>query len=154
MMFKPQPQMQTDEPFEMTAMVDVVFILLTFFIISAQMFGNEHDIAIRYQTAVQSQGLADGDLPPAVIITLQNLDSHTIGIRMGQRDLRPGDYASITDTLSKINLPQLSVVVQAQGNVLIAEVSKALDAVLASPMKQVSLSKSPRPNKEITKHNE
>ena len=154
MMFRQAPQMHNDEPFEMTAMVDVVFILLTFFIVSAQMFGDEHDIAMHYQTAAQSQGLADGDLPPAVVITLQNLNAHTVGIRIGQQDIQPGDYSSITETLSKINLPQLSVIVQAQGNVLIAEVSKAIDAVLASPMKQVSLSKSPRPDKEITKYNE
>lgn len=143
MMFKPQPPMQTDEPFEMTAMVDVVFILLTFFIISASMFGAEHDVAMRYRTTTPTQGLAQGDLPPSVVITLRNIDQQMIGITLGQRELLPNDYSAITQTLEQINLPQLPVVVQSQGDVLIANVSQAVDAVLASPMNKVSLAKSP-----------
>lgn len=143
MMFKSQPEMHTDEPFEMTAMVDVVFILLTFFIISAQMFGAEHDVAMRYRTNTQSQGLMQGDLPPTVVIKLRNLDEKTVGIVLGQRELLPNDYAAITQTLEQINLPQLPVVLQVQADVLIANVSKAVDAVLASPMKKISLAKSP-----------
>jgi biopolymer transport protein ExbD len=102
MMFKQRSEMHTDEPFEMTAMVDVVFILLTFFIISAQMFGMEHDMAMRYKSGVQAQGLAQGDLPPAVVVTLRNLDATTLGITIGQRELRPGDFADITQTLKQI----------------------------------------------------
>lgn len=142
MMFKQRSEMHTDEPFEMTAMVDVVFILLTFFIISAQMFGAEHDVAMRYRAQSPSQGLAQGDLPPAIVIQLHNINDTTVSITLGHRELLPNDYAAITQTLTQINLPQLPVVVQAQGDVLIAEVSKAVDAVLASPMKKVSLAKS------------
>lgn len=147
MMFKSRSEMHMDEPFELIAMVDVVFILLTFFIISAQMFGAEHDVAMRYKSASQSQGVSQGDLPPAVVITLRNLDAKSIGITIGQRELTPGNFAEITQTLADINLPQLPVVLQSQGDVLIREVTKAVDAVLASPMKNVSLTKSRLPVK-------
>jgi biopolymer transport protein ExbD len=143
MMFKQQDEMHTDEPFEMTAMVDVVFILLTFFIISAQMFGAEHDVAMHYRTSTQTQGLAQGDLPPSIVITLHNLDEKTVGLTLGQRELLPNDYAAITQMLQTINLPDLPVVVQSQGDVLIDNVTRAVDSVLASPMKKVSLAKSP-----------
>lgn len=149
MMFKQRSEMHTDEVFELTPMVDVVFILLSFFVISAQMYGNEHDVAMRYRTMTQTQGLAQGDLPPAVVITLRNLEGHRVGITLGQREMLPGDYAAITQTLDQINLPQLPVVVQAQGDVLIQEVTKTVDAVLASSMKQVSLAKSPLPMKGL-----
>ena len=153
MMFKQQSEMPPDEPFEMTAMVDVVFILLTFFIISSQMFGAEHDVAMHYRTSTQTQGLAQGDLPPSIVITLHNLDETTVGITLGQRELLPNEYAAITQMLEQINLPDLPVVVQSQGDVLIDNVTKAVDAVLASPMKKVSLAKSPLPTKGIEKDN-
>ena len=111
--------------------------------IRAFVFGAEHDVAMRYRTSTLTQGLAQGDLPPSVVITLRNIDKQMVGITLGQRELLPNDYSAITQTLEQINLPQLPVVVQSQGDVLIAEVSKAVDAVLASPMNKVSLAKSP-----------
>lgn len=139
MMFKNQNEIENEEPFEMTAMVDVVFILLTFFIVSAQFMGNEHDVTMQHQSSSPARGLVAEDLPPAIVITLSNLDPQTVGINIGQRQLLPNGYTQITKILTQINLPQLPVMLQVDGDVIIQNVTHAIEAIMASPMKKITL---------------
>ena len=143
MMFNNQSELENNEPFEMTAMVDVVFILLTFFIVSAQFMGNEHDVTMQHQNSSPAQGLIAEDLPPAIVITLSNLDAQTVGINIGQRQLLPNDYAQITQVLTQINMPQLPVMLQVDGDVIVQNVTHAIEAVIASPMKKITLTPPP-----------
>ena len=61
-----------------------------------------------------------------------------MSITVGQND-PVTDLAALTGKLSEINMPQIGVLVLADPDLTVEQVAAALDAVLASPMRKVSL---------------
>ncbi len=143
----PQPD-QADEPFQMTAMVDVVFILLTFFIVSASFVGREHDLTLGNHTQALAQGAQADDFPSQIDIQLHSVVDSKVQIILGQRELALNGFEEITQWLEQINLPQVPVVVTADPTLTVEQVALALDSILASPMKKVRLGP-PAPPPEI-----
>jgi biopolymer transport protein ExbD len=74
---------------QMTPMIDIVFQLLTFFIMSFKIATVEGDFSIKMPLAAPSQGKPDPEnlLPPIQVRLTAGPDGQLTGIRMGQRAL-------------------------------------------------------------------
>lgn len=145
---KNQPEEDGEDLLNLTSMIDVVFTLLAFFIITVRIFGIERDAAIGAAQRAEA-GLVRGDLPDAVLVRVlhheqrsqqpaanggaERLMSIEIG---GQRFTEP---AAVTKQLSEINLPDVPVIVASAPTLTIEQVTGVVDAALHSPMKKVSL---------------
>ena len=135
--------LDTDEPeelFQITAMVDVVFILLAFFVLSVRFHGAEHDIATDFGERQHSAGAAAEDLPSSIVVRLSRSDSGGALITVGKTRLPENDYQALTAKLNQINLPAVSVLIAGDPALSIDQVARALDAALRSAMKKVALS--------------
>lgn len=138
MTFEPTTEAD-DSPVNMTTLVDVVFILLSFFVLTAK-FGHERDVTIGADPPIQAGAAAQsGDLPERIVVRispgeLEGEPQITIG-----RTALPG-IPAITAKLVEIDLPAVPVVLAADERLSIDQVARAMDAVLASPMKRLSLS--------------
>ncbi len=130
-----------DEPINITTMVDVVFILLAFFVLTSQFLSPERDVALGHERRAKAAGAADDDLPDSVLVTLAPSGAGGALIRIGQQQLEENGYAQLTGVLKEIDLPRATVVIAAHPNVSVEQVAAAIDAVLASPMNKLSLSK-------------
>lgn len=132
------------ELFQLTAMVDVVFILLSFFILAAEFTAPERDFAAAYRDSTPPRNTASRDLPDFVPVRLTREDGGKgVVIQMAAARLKTNDFDGIRRKLREINLPRLDVRIMADPALSVDQVAKALDAVLASPMKNVSVSKLP-----------
>ncbi len=133
------PEEDAEDLLNLTSMIDVVFTLLAFFIITVRIFGIERDAAIGAAQRAQV-GLVKGDLPDAVLVRLLEMPAGaerkmTIEIG-GQQFTEP---SAITKQLSEINLPDVPVIVAGAPNLTVEQVTSAVDAALQSPMRSVSL---------------
>ena len=126
------------EVIDVSSMVDVVFILLAFFVMTATLRTFEHGLAMSSSGPVT--GLAAQDLPQQVPIELRAVDAG-VAITIGQAALAPNDFAAVTDTLTLLDLPDSTVVLRSDPKLTIEQVSQAIEAVLASPMKKLSLAR-------------
>lgn len=148
MKFNAPQHEDNDELLNITSMVDVVFILLAFFVLSTQFIDRERDVAMGMRPPATA-GESESDLPEVITIRLTtdrspvNGAADRVAIAMEQVQLPAGDYEAITARLSEINLPEISIVLAAEQQVSIEAVVKALDAILASPMRDISLAASP-----------
>jgi biopolymer transport protein ExbD len=138
MKFDRQPEADSEELVNLTSMIDVVFTLLAFFIITVRVFGVERDAVVGPAAEHGASGLVQGDLPERVTVSLAE--------RPGSSDMRIfiggfefNDPAAITTQLREINLPQAQVVFAVSPGLLVEQVAAAVDAALQSPMKKVSL---------------
>ncbi len=135
------PHIEDDShTFQMTAMVDVVFILLAFFVLSAQFRQMERDFTMGYTEATLAKGVEKGDLPSEIQIQLSRTETG-VAIQVAQAILRENDFDGIAAKLSEINMPAIQVRILADSTLRVGQVARAIDAVLASPMKKVSVSK-------------
>jgi biopolymer transport protein ExbD len=137
---KGEPEDESEDLLNLTSMIDVVFTLLAFFIITVRVFGVERDAAVG--AAAKAGGAAQlvkGDLPDAVMIRLvENPAAATkIGIEIGGQHF--DEPAAITRQLSDINLPDVPVVFASSPSLTVEQVTGAVDAALQSPMRKVSL---------------
>jgi len=128
--------------FQMTAMVDMVFILLAFFVMASQFNKAEKDFATGAAESSLPAGAVTEDFPSEIPVHLRRVGER-ISITVGHND-PVTDLAALTDKLCEINMPQIGVVVLADGGLSVEQVAAAVDAVLGSPMKKVSLG-SPTP---------
>jgi biopolymer transport protein ExbD len=141
----PVMKFQTDhdatitEPFELPSMVDLVFILLSFFILATQLRILERDFTSGYQPQEVPQAVLAEDLPASIPVELRSVPGG-VAIRMGHSPLGINRFDAIREALTEINLPATPVVLSADGALSVDQVARALDAVLASPMRNVSLS--------------
>ncbi|HEV2294285.1 MAG TPA: biopolymer transporter ExbD [Tepidisphaeraceae bacterium] len=139
-----QPEDEAEDLLNLTSMIDVVFTLLAFFIITVRIFGIERDAAIGAAQRAQA-GLAKGDLPDAVLVRLldkpqpaANGDAERrMTIEIGGHQFT--EPAAVTKQLSEINLPDVPVVVASAPNLTVEQVTGVVDAALHSPMRKVSL---------------
>ena len=128
-----------EEPFQLTAMVDVVFILLSFFVMATQLRMPELDLPMSHQELPLSDGAALEDFPTRVILTLRRTSSEQVAIQLGQAPLPDNDFDGIRARLAEINLPKIPVLIQTDAAVSVEEWAQALDAVLSSPMNKISI---------------
>jgi biopolymer transport protein ExbD len=126
--------------FQMTAMVDMVFILLAFFVLASEFRRPERDFSMDYGPAgTPARGPAAEDLPSHIPVRLQASGSG-VAISIGQARLRDNDFDGIRAKLTEINMPEIGVRILAEESLSVGQLAEALDAVLASPMRKVSYS--------------
>ena len=128
-----------DDVFAMTAMVDVVFILLAFFVMATRIELPEQEFSLKYEQVNLAQGLTAEDLPEMIPVQLRKSDGG-VKITVGQAELPRDDYDALRAKLVEINLPQITVMISAEPNLAVDEVAKAMEAVLQSPMRKLSMS--------------
>ncbi len=80
---------------QMTPMIDIVFQLLVFFIMTFKIVTPEGDFNIRMPIAAPSEGVPDDDLqiPPIKVRLRATGAGHLAGIRMNEKDLGSGSRA-------------------------------------------------------------
>ena len=138
-----QPEEDAEDLLNLTSMIDVVFTLLAFFIITVRIFGIERDAAIGAAQRAQA-GLAKGDLPDAVLVRVLSSKPSGDGGAGQQMTIEIGgqqytNAAAVTKQLDEINLPDVPVIVASAPTLTIEQVTGVVDAALHSPMKKVSL---------------
>jgi biopolymer transport protein ExbD len=131
-------QPEPDELFQITPMVDMVFTLLAFFIMATSIGPQERDFGLGYQEAQLAPGAEAGDFPIVVPIELRAQDEG-VAITVGRARLANNDFDAVRAKLTQINMPALSVVVMAEPGLTVEQVAAAVDAVLKSPMRRVSV---------------
>lgn len=140
MRFDHEPDEESRDLFQVSAMVDVVFILLAFFVMSVQFTGGERDLVLGYQAQTQSTGASAEDLPAAVRVRFTPTPTGAVAIRVGDSVLPHDGFDDLTALLTQIDLPRIPVVIEADAALTVQQVATGMDAVLASPMKRLSLS--------------
>ena len=125
---------------QMTAMVDVVFILLAFFVMASQFRLPERDFSMDCGRSGQAaEGAAAGDFPSYIPVRLRRSGAG-VAITVGQARLRDDDFGGIRAKLTEINMPDIDVRIFGEEELSVGQLFVAIDAVLASPMKKVSWS--------------
>ena len=138
MTFDHSEQVESDDMLNLTSMIDVVFTLLAFFIITVRVFGVEQDAVVAAAPNPLVEGLEAGDLPESLMIRLLDRpDAQEMLIIIGGHSYSSAQ--AITQTLREVNLPQVPVVFAAAPTVSVEQVTSAVDAALQSPMRRVSL---------------
>ena len=135
-----EPEEDAEDLLNLTSMIDVVFTLLAFFIITVRIFGVERDAAVGAAArAGAAQQLVKGDLPDAVMIRLteNGAAASKMSIEIGGQQF--DEPAAITRQLADINLPDVPVVFASSPNLTVEQVTGAVDAALSSPMRKVSM---------------
>lgn len=128
-----------DDLFAMTSMVDVVFILLAFFVLSTRFVGAEHDVSLGGERLTATGTASVDDLPTVIVLRMTPTATGGAALHLEGASLPDDDYQAITDRLIAINVPTMDVVIAADEALSVDQVARALDAALASPMKRVSL---------------
>lgn len=142
MKFNRYTEEESDELFQVSAMVDVVFILLAFFVMSVRFHGGERDLPLGYREIAESTGAAAQDMPASVLVLLKPTEHGEVAIRVGDAMLPNDGFDQLTELLTQINLPAVPVVIEADDTLSVQQVATGMDAVLASPMKRLSLGSS------------
>lgn len=135
------PPSESEEPeLNITPMVDLVFNLLAFFVLTA-VFGSERDLAAGADRPTQESAASQpGDLPDRIVIRLVPAEGSGVSLTLGQAGLGIDAFDAVTAKLGEINMPGMPVVIAADRRVGVQQVARVMDAVLSSPMKRVSLS--------------
>ncbi len=140
MRFTPEPSEDTGDLLKAPAMVDVVFILLAFFVLATQFLVPERDFTMGHREAGTGGGAVREDFPSIIQVRLRRTDAG-VAITVGRARLPHDNYDAIREKLSQINMPAIGVLILADPSLRIDDVARALDAALASPMKKVSVAK-------------
>jgi biopolymer transport protein ExbD len=129
---------EAEDLLNLTSMIDVVFTLLAFFVISMRVFGAERDAVVGAERPLSPAGIVQGDLPQRITIRLIDVSgTGKMQILVGSQEL--ASPAEITQQLQAINLPSVPVVFAASPTLTVEQVAAAVDAALHSPMQKVSL---------------
>jgi biopolymer transport protein ExbD len=125
--------------FQMVSFVDVIFVLLSFFVMGSQFRSLERDMGLGYaRPQPLGAALQPGDFPQQVRVEVRRSGDGMV-IRVAQATLTENALGALTAKLQEVNLPQTPVVVAAEASLSVDQVAHVLDAVLASPMKNVSV---------------
>ncbi len=139
MRFAPPPHEAGDDHLNVTAMVDVVFILLAFFVLSATFVGVERDLAVEDARRAAAGQASGRDLPESIEVRAASTTDGAVRLVVGRAELGVNAFDGLTAMLGTINAPRVPVVVAADPALTVDQVARVLDAVAASPMKDVSL---------------
>lgn len=131
---------QRFDAFQIAPMVDVVFILLSFFILATEFRLPERDFDMGYREEALPLGAASEDFPQHIPVELRST-GQGVSIRVGGARLADDDFDAIRAKLDEIRMPSISVLVKADPALSVGHVARALDAVLASSMKNVSVAR-------------
>ncbi|NLF32643.1 MAG: hypothetical protein GX591_17345 [Planctomycetes bacterium] len=123
--------------FQMTAMVDMVFILLTFFVMASRFNMPEKDFSTGAAEPSLAAGAAAEDFPAQIPIRVRRA-GEAMSIAIGANP-PVADLAALRAKLTEINMPAIGVLILADPALSVEQVASAVDAVLASPMQKVSL---------------
>lgn len=138
MKFGPSDNADRPSAFQMAAMVDVVFILLAFFVMASQFRLPERDFSMGYsRSGPPAEGAAPEDFPSHIPVRLRSCPAG-VAITIGQARLGDNDFDGIRAKLAEINMPELGVRILGESRLRVGHIFDAVDAVLASPMKNVS----------------
>ena len=140
MRFTPEPSEEAGDLLKAPAMVDVVFILLAFFVLATQFLVPERDFTMGHREAASGGGAVREDFPSIIPVRLMRTDAG-VAITVGRARLPHDNYDAIRAKLAEINMPGIGVLILADPSLQIDHVARALDAALASPMKKVSVAK-------------
>ncbi len=141
MKFLAHPDEHSKPAFEMTAMVDMVFILLAFFVMASQFDPAERDIIAGPAAVTLAQGATAQDFPSDIPVRIRRVgDGMTVAVG---RTTPTSDLSVLSAKLNEINMPEITVRILADPELTVAQVAAALDAVLVTPMKKVSIGKLP-----------
>ena len=140
-----RPSAENDDAlFEVTPMVDVVFILLAFFVLTVRFSGGEQDFKLGMTDAGPVSGAAAQDLPAEILVRVRPGADGGLWLAVGENVLpqrgREG-LDALTAVMKQINVPALPVVIAADPGLTVQQVAATMDAVLAGPMQQVSLAR-------------
>ena len=127
------------------AMVDVVFILLAFFVMATQFHLPERDFAMGHRRPGAAAGAVREDFPSVIPVRLRRSGAG-VAIAVGEARLADNGFDALRARLTEINMPGIGVAFVADPDLSVGQVARALDAALASPMKQVSVAR-PAPAK-------
>lgn len=141
MNFRDKHEDESEETFQVTAMVDVVFILLAFFVLTVRFTGGERDLPVGYTDLSPPAGASTQDLPSEVLIRARPSGQGGVWLAVGETVLQEDGFSELTATLTHLNLPELPVVIAADGDLSVQQVAALMDAVLASPMSRMSLAR-------------
>lgn len=133
---------EDNELFQITAMVDVVFILLAFFVLSVRFTGSERDLAMSHREAGQTSAVAQ-DMPAQIVIRVERARAGGVRLTLGSAALPVNGFEALTARLTQIDVPDLPVVLAADPELSVDQVAHVIEAVLASPMHKMSLSRLP-----------
>ncbi len=138
MRFDPPPDPDSDL-LDLTSMVDVVFILLAFFVITARFFSAEVDLTLGADSEAPSvQGLSPEDLPSEILVVLRTAEDG-VAIQLGQRELAINGFDDLTGLLNELDMEQVPVRIASDPTLSVDQLASAMDAVLAGPGDQISL---------------
>lgn len=140
MQFARQPIEDAEDLLKAPAMVDVVFILLAFFVMATQFLLPERDFPMGYREVGAGGGAVREDFPPVIQVQLRQTATG-VAITIGQARLPDDGYDAIRGKLAEINMPAIGVLILAEPSLSVDQVARALDAALASPMKKVSVAR-------------
>ena len=129
-----------EEMLRAPAMVDVVFILLSFFVMATQFALPERDFAMGHRRPGAAAGAVREDFPSVIPVRLRRSGAG-VAITVGQARLADNDFDALRAKLTEINMPGIGVAFVADPDLSVGQVARALDAALASPMKQVSVAR-------------
>ncbi len=132
------PQSKHEYEFQMVSFVDVIFVLLSFFVLGSSFKMPEKDFGLGYSQPAFSSGAKAGDFPTNVLVELRRSGAGA-AIQIGRAKLPDNDFGAIRAKLSEINMPQMNVLLAAEGDLSVDVLARAMDAALASPMKKVSI---------------
>ena len=76
---------------KMTAMIDIVFLLLVFFVMTFKVLAPEGDFNVKMPQKAAPAKLPSGDLPPLVVQLRAGQGGRLAAIRLGDRDLSSFD---------------------------------------------------------------
>jgi biopolymer transport protein ExbD len=141
MRFDKTPEVVSEDLINLTSMIDVVFTLLAFFVITVRVFGAERDAVVGAEKSAAPAGIVKGDLPQSVTVRLaKEPGTGHMFIAIGSAQF--ADASAITVQLARINLPDVPVVFETDPALTVEQVTSAVDAALQSPMQKVSLRRS------------
>lgn len=137
-MIGPDDQTGAD-PFDLPAMVDVVFILLAFFVLTAAIVPLERDFAA---TATTDEGVGEvtGVMLPSLEVRLVRVGDG-VAITLGPSRVAVESFEDLTRRLDSLALASTQVVLTPDADVPMEAVMRAADAVLASAMPDLAIAR-------------
>ena len=130
-MFRAPDDEDATDAMNLTSMVDVVFILLAFFVLTARFVGPERDLVT--DALSDAPAAAPEDLPEVVTIRLDAAGAITLGTRAIP------DHPALTGALRNLAPADLPVQIDADATLPVDHVARTLDAVLQTHLTRVAL---------------
>lgn len=123
----------SEEPtINLTSMIDVLFLLIIFFMVASKFKSDEHSIAIQLPTAKASASMIAAPAPKVVTLALDGriiLDGHEVTATQLTQHLR----AAVA------NYPELAVDVRSDGQGQIQQLTQVCSAVAAAGVTKLGL---------------